>query len=355
MKKIIILLGCTTFAVFISNAQITLNSYDVIGFGKVMHQATDTLTPLTIGAINPGPAGANQTWNFSTLQAGLVDTLTSTNPVWLPNGSNFPGSNLALMINSNAVYYLKNTGTGLFIVGADGDFTGGGPTSVLFNPNEELTSFPNTYNTAFQNTSGFALSDSFTLFPGADSIRITSSKYKDVKTDGWGSLTTPLGTYNTLRQRGLVITADTIWLHTIFPNQWNNVNTNVDTAYHFAWWASGIGFPLLEMDSLKGDTIANVTWLKSLPVVGAVPENAMLKGINAYPNPSSGKFDVSVPEKVNILKTEIYSALGEKVMNASVSANNSGGVDLSSLPNGIYYLRITTKEGVATRKLVVNK
>lgn len=352
MKKTITLF-LASFGVIISNAQITLTSADFFGVGKILYEVNDTVTPLTIGAINPGPAGANKTWNFSNLQISTVDTMTATNPAWLPNGSKFPGANLAMLFNDGSAYYLKSNSTGVDIIGAE---AGGGPFGmVLFNPTEKFETFPDTYNSTFQNTSKFSVKDSFTQFTGADSIKVEETKVKNVKTDGWGTVTTPLGTYSCLRQRGQVTTTDSIFVHIAVFNQWTYVTGNTSSSYHFAWWANGVGLPLLEFDSLNNDTISAVTWLKAIPAAGAVHENAAFKGLNTYPNPSTGKINISLPGTVSAATAEVYTAEGEKIGTSTLNGGKESSIDLSKQANGVYYLQIKSKEGVITRKIVVSK
>jgi hypothetical protein len=111
---------------------------------------------------------------------------------------------------------------------------------------------------------------------------------------------------------------------------------------------------LLEFDSLKGDTISGVTWLKTIPVAGGVHENAALNGVKAYPNPSNGKLNISMPVDMGTATAEIYTWKGEKIVTAALIGKD-GALDLSALPNGIYFMRINTKQGTATRKIVMNR
>ncbi|TAL62222.1 MAG: T9SS type A sorting domain-containing protein [Bacteroidetes bacterium] len=347
------LLTFATCGIVVSNAQITIYPYDVVLAGKVLYQATDTVKSLTVGAINPGPSGANKTWDFSTLLSNTIDTMTFTNPAWLSSGSNFPTSNLAILFPDGTEYYLKNTATGLFIMGAYADFTGQGSGVLQMNPNEEITSFPNTYNSTFQNTSGFTLTAPYSSFP-IDSVRIKEEKDKNVLTDAWGSITTPLGTYNCLRQKGKVVTHDSIWIRNSITSQWSFAAETLDSNWHFAWWASGLGFSVLEFDSTAGDTIQSITWLKTLPVIGGLAENPSLSAVKAYPNPSAGKVNIIMPASVKEYTAEIYLATGEKLSSLALPGKD-GSLDFSCLPNGIYFLRINSKEGTITRKIVLNR
>ncbi len=366
MKKTILLFTFFLAGIIVSNAQITITQSDVAGAGNVMQLAHDTEKDTMPGSINPGPSGANQTWIFSALLSSTVDTLTFTNPASLPNGSNFPSANLAIVNSTDgSEIYLENISSGLFVVGAYGDTTGQGAMAIPFNPKEQLAAFPATYNTAFQNTSGFDFAFPFTLIPGIDSLRIKEVKIKDIKADGWGTITTPLGTYSCLRNRGRVITIDTVFAHPVGPPGWVDIGppyTYTDTAWHFSWWANGIGFPLLEFDSTAGDTIRNISWIKTLPYAGT-SETAPLSGVSVYPNPSSGVFSVqpatgnwqlASSEKPEA-RIEIYNLMGEKVYSLDVPINNEQLTINLFQPSGIYFLHISNEKGTATRKIIISK
>ena len=79
--------------------------------------------------------------------------------------------------------------------------------------------------------------------------------------------------------------------------------------------------------------------------------------ILVYPNPSfDGKFQIS-PEGVlqtssmpHVTKLEIYNVMGEKI----ISSSNSN-VDISSEPNGIYYLRGELSGETFSKKIIVKK
>ena len=355
MKKVITIIPVFLFGAIASNAQITIYPYDIALAGKVLYQANDTTHDKVMGGLNPGPSGANKTWDFSTaVNADLTDTLYITNPAWLSHASSFPTSNLAVLFPSGTEYYLKNNATGLYAVGAYGDLTGQGASTVQMTPGEEFTSFPNTYNSSFQNTSTVDLKVPF-VQTGIDSARFKEIKTKNVLTDGWGTVKTPLGSYPSIRQRGKVVTHDSIWVHYKSPvNLWSYITETMDSAWHFEWWASGVGFSLMSFDSTAGDTIRTIQWLKTLPAAGSVHENAAFKGLNVFPNPSAGMFFVSVPNTVSAATAEIYNALGKRIFTSALTEGKAG-VNISSQPDGIYYLKIRSAEGTITRKIVVNR
>ncbi len=76
----------------------------------------------------------------------------------------------------------------------------------------------------------------------------------------------------------------------------------------------------------------------------------VFSNIRIFPNPSHGIFNIEgIDEKVDI---NIYNAFGEEIMNNEMNLPQK--VDLSTQPNGVYFIRISTKDGVHFEKLVIN-
>jgi len=81
------------------------------------------------------------------------------------------------------------------------------------------------------------------------------------------------------------------------------------------------------------------------------------KSISVYPNPSNGKFNVQLSETSSQLSVEVYNVLGEKVLSQLSTVNYPLSIDLVGNPPGVYFYRITDKQGsqIATGKLMIQK
>ena len=338
----IMLAGGCPLTFYIAFSQITVTNGDVAGVGKQLIVAHDTIIP---NSYNPGPSGANKTWNFSTLAAHTIDTLTFTNPAWLTNGSKFPNANLAIMNSTDgSEIYLNNLAAGLFIEGIYGNPTGTGAMAIKFNPTEQLASFVDTFNNSFQNNSKLQFSFPFTItqFPTVDSARIKRTTKKDVKTDGYGSLITPLGTYNSLRHRGKVVHIDSVFLHNSSPLGWFPApvpyDVNIDSLWHFSWWANGTGYSLLEFDSTHADTIRNIQWLKVLPVTGGVHETSSINGLTVFPNPTEKELYFEI-KNTEITSIEIFDLSGNRIYFMPAKQSNIITYHAEGLSSGTYFYR----------------
>ncbi|MCC7301057.1 MAG: T9SS type A sorting domain-containing protein [Bacteroidia bacterium] len=283
MKKV--LLSCLSLCSFAAFSQVTLVQWDLANIGFAIRQAHDTMPVVT-----PGPSGASQTWNFTNLNSHTVDTLTFTNPNWLPNSSSFPTSNLAVIFGSSGMYaFARNTSSDFKILGQYGDF-GLGPMIIDMNPDEQIMSWPSTFNTTFNNTSGMDVRMPFPN-PPMDSARLQSVKVKTSLVDGWGTVTTPLvANLPCLRVREMNITYDTISIHLSFPPVWQVFQTNIDTSYNYSWWTpntnNAYGFPVVEISTDSAGNVTDASWLQAAPTQSGISEQE-LTPIPNYPNPAS--------------------------------------------------------------------
>ncbi|MCL1850429.1 MAG: leucine-rich repeat protein [Bacteroidetes bacterium] len=79
-----------------------------------------------------------------------------------------------------------------------------------------------------------------------------------------------------------------------------------------------------------------------------------IPAINIYPNPTTGEFKVQ-NLKFKIQSVEIFDVYGRLQSHSSLVTRHENGeavMDISELPAGIYFVKITTEKGVVMRKVV---
>jgi len=79
-------------------------------------------------------------------------------------------------------------------------------------------------------------------------------------------------------------------------------------------------------------------------------ENHLLNSISLYPNPAKEYIDVRVDE-LNVTSMEVYDVYGKLINTVSV-IDNPTRINVSSLASGMYFVRVTTEQGVATKSFV---
>ena len=103
--------------------------------------------------------------------------------------------------------------------------------------------------------------------------------------------------------------------------------------------------PLSKLDTMSDETT----------VLGGLENNAKLD-LNLFPNPVSDQITIQLNEKNHdIIKIEIFSSVGKKLLEASIAGgNDSFSLNLSSLDNGLHYIYISNKNKAQIEKIIVN-
>lgn len=304
----------------------------------------------------PGPGGANQTWDFSSLTIDNTDTLKFTNPNWLGSSAYFPGTNLGIYMGTmNGSAYLQNTSGFLTVLGQAGDFFGNGDTVAMeFKPTgEKIMVWPSTYNTSFNDS--IVLDETFdgSMF-GADSVRVKSTILKNVVVDAWGSLITPLDTFNTLRVFHWAESTDSAWIYSAMGGGWMLIDNSVDTSYTYNWWTNdaNIGFPLVEMDyDPATSSVLGISWLSSVPVQTASINSYVAENINIFPNPAQELVNVQL-NPIHYHTIEVIDITGRLIFSTPV-IDHVTRIDLKNNSTGTYIVRAIGTKNQITRKITL--
>ena len=77
-------------------------------------------------------------------------------------------------------------------------------------------------------------------------------------------------------------------------------------------------------------------------------------GVNVYPNPSNGQFNVSLSNATGKPRIEVYNMLGQVVNQSMLNLDNTQ-VQMTGAPKGIYLYKILSEEGmpISSGKLIV--
>jgi hypothetical protein len=260
MKKLYTLTLAFSFSEAMIYGHDTIRMDDFASIGDTIRLVDD----FTVTGLAPGPAGANQTWNFSNLGVDYLDTLAVLDPANTPNGSSIPSANLAIKLNDGYTYLDVNTNSAS-IVGLGGDILGlGVSVEIPFaNPLENIE-FPSMYQHTTQDTSHFVLSGDPAAFGltnlpiQIDSIKVVSNTYAADSVDGWGELITVTDTFDCIRRFRSEYRIDSIFMiapllgsgwqlvptafMSGFPPPYNNSNPTIIEDYKFEWLAKGADY-----------------------------------------------------------------------------------------------------------------
>lgn len=102
------------------------------------------------------------------------------------------------------------------------------------------------------------------------------------------------------------------------------------------------------MRAMLATSRAGITWVE---VVTGLDDLNTASTIDLFPNPTKGKFTLrtTVNDKMNVL---VMNTVGQTVLSTS-SESGSNTLDLSSQPSGIYYVKVTSGNESAVKRVEV--
>jgi hypothetical protein len=80
-------------------------------------------------------------------------------------------------------------------------------------------------------------------------------------------------------------------------------------------------------------------------------ENWLENSVSLYPNPAREYVDIRIDGDVNVTAMEVYDVYG-KLVNTVTVVENPTRINVSSLADGMYFVRVTTEAGAVTKTFV---
>ncbi|MDF1671936.1 MAG: T9SS type A sorting domain-containing protein [Vicingaceae bacterium] len=331
------------------HAQITISSADMPSSGDTI-RLSETMD---IKGNDPALTGANYTWNYANLvpNAQRVDTFFSVGST--PIAYQFYFNNIILYPNHKASFALKGPDIGItqvpitdvfnYVKNSSSAYDNVGfgsninsiPSSTRNIPVDREYEFPMNYNDNHTSNSEFGITVPSFGHYGQSMERIDT-------VDGWGSLTTPFGTYNCLRVKSILNKIDTTYLDLL------SLGTTIPRPeeIEYKWLANGKGLPVLKIVTIAGN-VTQIEYQDSLRLNVSIAEIKNSNKINIYPNPV--KNHLNIESKNTVEKIQIFDITGKLVLEP-ISRLNS--IYLNELVRGIYFIKIETENGVAIEKII---
>jgi len=344
MKKIYFLVAVIMMNIFQLSAQISMNftTHGIVPGDVYKYFNADTT------AFDPGTGGANHTWTFTGLVINNnLQTQNYIDPATTPYASSFPAATYALEQGGTYVYYKSNT---------LGTFTEGIVSTTVTLPypdDEKMFVYPFTYTNTFSD-----------YFSGADTVAgVNYKRYGQITTtgDGWGKLIINGRTYNNVLRVKIVQVIHDFQIN--ISTEDTIVSTRTETLnYH--WYRQNSKNPLLnytQVDMYLEDIPDPISSTKAIfvdnTVTGINDKTSEPVNLVVYPNPTTGfvnlETNYSSPQKLNI---ELTNASGQVVyydLSSVKAGRNVQKLDVSTLPLGIYAIRMYNDESVVVRKLIL--
>ena len=340
MKKITLLL-ISIFAIQALFAQPVLTNSLNLTIGDTFR--SDSYIEAT--STDPGPGGANLTWDFSTITGGTYvegEGAICVDPATTPFADSASVANANICTrsietpNEGYFHYFECNNTSQYL-NAFGllDAAGSGSFGTYTNQST-LLEFPFTYDDSFDDTwEQLIYSLDLGYYYHRDSTIVT------VEADAYGTITTPAGEYqNVLRLKKTTI--DYSWMN-YDGTEWIPLGSFTDIQY--TWYAPNIKIPVMsifEAEWLPGSYTVNYLVEYNFPV-GI--EDQLDYHIEIYPNPTTERVTIETDKKVK--SANIYSINGHKMGEVSFQTNpmHQQTVDLSNYPIGVYLIEVVFEDG----------
>jgi Secretion system C-terminal sorting domain len=358
MKSALLFLSFLPAIVF---SQITLSNSDFADGGDTVRMST--ATDLTIDYTT---TGASSTWDYSTLtptgQELKEYNSMSSAPIFVNivfgafAASDYQATNYAsstaiplgqiggfLPVNITDVFqYSKNSADSITSVGfalaVDGN-------DIPFKSDtiETRYKFPLTFNDSYYSR-GYSKLD---MNPFYNGIWI-QYRQRTSNVDGWGSITTPYGTFDAVRIDHFITETDSLYMD-IAGGFW--VELPIPDAHIYEWWTNGEKEPILRITTslvLGNETVTDIEYRDNYLGLDAAVEELSLN-FSIYPNPAENEIHLNdLPHHASYY---IASIDGKVVQSGSVSSIENM-IDISQLAKGTYELIISTKGVYKTSSFV---
>jgi PKD repeat protein len=231
MKKIYGLLFFSIFF-FSTQAQISFLNADMPTLPLTIAQQKDTSTGI---GVNFGNKGANQVYDFSMFTNDKLDSTYYLVPT-TTQSTTVPNANTAITGDHNT-YLLGQKVTGFFAFDGLQTAVNGNTITTNYTQIDSYYKFPTTYQQNFKGTYGgtTTVSGSTVGIAAANQVRITNTTIYTDTIDGWGTVKTPVGTYNCLRQKRVENSTTVIDYNLCGICPWTNYETvsSTSTTYNY--------------------------------------------------------------------------------------------------------------------------
>lgn len=351
------------FSLFLFNgqAQISLTISDFANAGDTVR-----LSQMQNSMLDFTSTGSNYTWDFSSLTAN-TQSLKDYTPIGfgsfliLATYGPFAGSYSATYFNlttelpidqlsaflpiqiSDLSQYTKRANSAITSIGYSINVQGQG---VPFKSDtiETRYSLPLTFGDV-HDSRGYTYVD---LNPAAD-IKYIQHRQRHTEVDGWGTVTTPLGTFPALRVRHDINEIDSIYQTFFGTGSW--IGTPPIERTEYEWWTSGKKEYLLKVVATNVNGNQNISSIEFqeqyLGLDAGLVE--LSNELVLYPNPVE---DMCFFES-NLAVDEVvfFNQMGVKVFTSFFNGVQNAYIDIQDLNPGVYFCHLNTNKGTIVRKL----
>lgn len=350
MKKSLLTLLMVSL-ISLVQAQITINSADVTHSGDLYTVSTG----VAFAGMDATVTGPNLNWDYSLLTASstTIDTIFDESATgsllsvyYINSAFNSNRSNQAKHGNSftlgtvsvDAVWDFYYNTSASFNEPGFGAIVNGAPLPIAYSSRDIIYSFPLTYNSTNTSNFGYAIDLTTTL-----GIYYGVQKSRTNLVDGWGSVTTPYGTFNCLRLKSTIIEVDSIYIDSLgFGFSTPPITTN-----EYKWLGNGKGIPVLQINTSVGGVVSQITYRDSLTSTNVSDLSGPKTEGVIFPNPTSSEAFLNLNSGlIGNFKLEIYGMEGNLISTEVIQLSSDIkmsplNLERKNLAEGNYMLKVS--------------
>lgn len=335
-------------------AQITITQTD-------MPNANDTIrVSNSVTITDPTLTGPNYTWDFSNLIPVLqsVEKFDATSSFIFPFNLTFNSFNTSYGLQEytpdsifgiqpdNAYKYYKESSSNFKQIGS-GFTINSLPFPIVYTSSDVIYNFPLNYGNLDSSDAAWGFSLPGFGYYGQDIHRVN-------EVDGWGTLTTPFGTVQSLRVKSTIIIRDTVAIDSLGTGY----AITRPATYEYKWLSANSKIPYLQIDAMDVAGLPVVTNIIYQDVYQPLAlqlgvENAIgnINKFTVYPNPAKEFIQINGLMADTKYKLQLIDMNG-RVINELQLINNQ--INVSSIKNGIYVLQISSIKHSGSCTVIVN-
>lgn len=345
------------FLVAQAQAQITIDQTDMPAVGDTIRLSRGINLNLDLVE----ETGADFIWDFSDLQAVSQQVDSVVSPLSIPIGFWFMNTaNQARRLQSDISlgdFQLSNSFG--FYNKTNNEYTEEGFTATIsgipiplkYETADVLFQFPMNYG-------NLDSSHAFLAFGLENLAYLMIDKRRFNEMDGWGTLITPYGSFETIRIKSSVVEYDSIYIDSL------GLGIPVHRLYtEYKWMGKAHKLPLLTVTKNFGQGGLLVQYIDSLrrDLIGIDEEPQMIKpALGLYPNPTSQNLSIDFDlNRDAVIYFTIYNSQGNRVFQSSPSYQYAGKVHLfydagtNDLPPGTYILQLIVNNNAVSNQFVL--
>jgi hypothetical protein len=356
MKRLLLL---SSLCASTSFAQITLNesNFPIANEDFILSTTTDP-------QIDFATTGANYTWDFSSLvsqgqrtystlplsQAGTLsqlffgvfaqapykaDYFASTTDIPLAQITSF----LPITIEDMTLF-TNNTSIAINSIGYELSINGQG-VAIKSDTIETRHALPLTYGDNYESR-GYTSLDMNPIYDA----KWNQHRHRISQVDGWGSITTPFGTFDALRIHHTIEEMDSLYITAFGISTW--IPLSIPEAHEYEWRSTSDKEAILRIKTnviLGNETVTAIEYRDQFL---ALDENQAIE-VTVGPNPTIDVLHVSTKEMVK--EYLIIDSKGQ-ILVRNTSNGSSFDVNTAAFSAGHYNIVVLTQSGVSSAKFI---